>query len=97
MTKPEGASDAGRFQFRHSDFGLLSSFELRHSSLPQGAPMLNRGYAVFGALVLILYAVMGLTGWEMATPPREKMPPGARHASGGHSTSFWHSGFRGGK
>jgi hypothetical protein len=59
--------------------------------------MFNKGYAVFGALVLILYAVVGVTGWEFAAAPREKMPPGARHGPGGHSSSSWHSGFRGGK
>jgi hypothetical protein len=60
--------------------------------------MLNKGYLVFGILVLVLYAVVGVTGWEWATPPRERLSPDVRHGPGGHqSSSSWHSGFRGGK
>lgn len=60
--------------------------------------MLNKGYLVFGAIILVLYGVVGLTGWEFATPPRQRLSPDVRHTSGGHhSSSSGYSGFRGGK
>ncbi|MFL5339496.1 MAG: hypothetical protein ACJ8F7_04945 [Gemmataceae bacterium] len=59
--------------------------------------MLTRIYAVFGGLVLLLYGVAAVTGYEIGTLGQETpTQAAARHAAGGHRAhTFWL--FRGGK
>jgi hypothetical protein len=58
---------------------------------------LGRIYAGFGSLILLLYALTLLFGWELDTMARESpQQAAARHRSGGHR-SGWIWIYRGGK
>jgi len=63
--------------------------------------MLSRVYLIIGLLIIGGYGLMAFTGTEMGRAHREKIPADVRQSPGGyrsfHSTSIWHSGFRGGK
>jgi hypothetical protein len=60
--------------------------------------MFTRIYAIFGSLLLGGYLVATLSGWDITSPERERLPPSVRQSPGGYrSFHFWHSGFHGGK
>lgn len=57
-----------------------------------------RFYIVTSAIVLALYAVLGMRGWEPLSEDSEPLPPSAKNAPGGYrSMSLWHVGLHGGK
>ena len=60
--------------------------------------MLNRIGLALGAILILVYAAIGLTGTEFGDPERERLPPDVRSAPGGYrSFHFWHAGYHGGK
>jgi hypothetical protein len=60
--------------------------------------MFNKLYLVFGLVVVVLYGLTGLEGWEYGASRREVLAPDVRNSPGGYrSFHFWHSGFHGGK
>ena len=59
--------------------------------------MLRKFYLLTGMATLALYGVVAFSGWELGTPQREKVPPGARDSKGYKSFHFWHAGYHGGK
>lgn len=55
-------------------------------------------YRIFAVVLLVLYAMAGLRGWELGPDERSEIPPSVRQSPGGYrSFHFWHSGFQGGK
>lgn len=60
--------------------------------------MLAKGYTVFGACCLILYAATWMFGWEFGHAKSQIVPATVRSSPGGYrSFHFWHSGYHGGK
>jgi hypothetical protein len=60
--------------------------------------MFTKLYAGFGAMLLGLYLTATLAGWDVSSPPQERLDPSLRSSPGGYrSFHFWHSGFHGGK
>lgn len=59
--------------------------------------MFNRIYLGVGAIILALYAYVGVTGWEFSSPARVHAAGDSRHSPGGRGSSFWYSGIHGGK
>ncbi len=60
--------------------------------------MLGKIYLISGIILVLLYALAGIYGWEIGTPKREVLPSSVRQSPGGYrSFHFWHSGFQGGK
>jgi hypothetical protein len=57
-----------------------------------------RTYLVAGALLVGLYALGELVGWEPTSTVRGRIEPSVRQSPGGWRTwTFWHRGVRGGK
>jgi hypothetical protein len=59
-------------------------------------------YFVFGLLFIALYAAGEIAGYEPAGAAVERIDPTVRHSpgssgGGGGGSSFWHTGFHGGK
>ncbi len=60
--------------------------------------MLTKLYALFGAILLGSYVAVTLAGWDISSPPQQRLDPSLRNAPGGYrSFHFWHAGFHGGK
>jgi hypothetical protein len=60
--------------------------------------VLNRIATALGALAIVAYVIVALTGVEFGNPQREVVPPDVRQSPGGYrSFHFWHSGYQGGK
>lgn len=61
--------------------------------------MLTRIYIVISAIAVIVYALVAVSGYEFGSPQRKMMQPSTGRSAGWArgGTSFWHSGFRGGK
>lgn len=60
--------------------------------------MLNKIGLTVGAVALLVYAALALTGVELGDTKREVLPPDVRQSPGGYrSFHFWHSGYSGGK
>ncbi len=60
--------------------------------------MLVKIYRGFGIGIVGLYLTATLLGWELASAKRERLDPSARSGPGGYrSSTFWHSGYHGGK
>jgi hypothetical protein len=60
--------------------------------------MFTKLYAAFGALLLGGYLTATLAGWDISSPPQQRLDPSMRNSPGGYrSFHFWHSGFHGGK
>ncbi|HZU36017.1 MAG TPA: hypothetical protein VFA18_08920 [Gemmataceae bacterium] len=51
--------------------------------------MLTRFYWLTGAVIIGLYALATLSGWELSTPARPLVRPDARRSPGG---SVWYGG-----
>jgi len=63
-----------------------------------GRSWLIKGYLGLSALVLIVFALAGVFGWELQGGTTERAPGSARQSPGGYrSYHFWHSGYNGGK
>ena len=57
------------------------------------ADMLKRGFQVFGALLLTVYAWAGFAGWELSSNARKGVvAAGSRSATGFRAYSFWTGG-----
>ena len=55
--------------------------------------MLKRGFQVFGALLLTVYAWAGFAGWELSSNARKGVvAAGSRSATGFRAYSFWTGG-----
>ena len=60
--------------------------------------MFRKLYIGFGALSILAYAGIALSGYELGGSSREFIPADVRHSPGGYrSFHFWHSGYHAGK
>lgn len=68
-------------------------------SIPRvGRSWLIRSYLGLSAVVLVVFALAGVYGWELHDGTTERAPGSARQSPGGYrSYHFWHSGYNGGK
>lgn len=66
---------------------------------PGGKPSLSVWlYGIFGIATVSLYLLAGLLGWTWHSEQRSALPGSVRQAPGGYrGTTFWHSGYQGGK
>jgi hypothetical protein len=54
---------------------------------------MKRPFAVYAALVVALYSVASVRGWEMGSPKRGFIPQSIRQSPGGYrSYNFWRGG-----
>ena len=59
---------------------------------------MSKVYALFGAAILLGYSYVDWRGLELTRSHRTFVPQGLRSAShSGYRSSFWFSGFHGGK
>jgi hypothetical protein len=55
-------------------------------------------YAAVAGVVLVLYLVAGVVGWDVKSSERDRVPGSVRNSPGGYRAyHFWHSGYSGGK
>lgn len=54
-------------------------------------------YLISSTILVLGYATAGLTGWELDTASRQRLPPDVRSPGGYRSFHFWHAGWQGGK
>jgi hypothetical protein len=60
--------------------------------------LLLKIYAGVGGVVLAIYLLAGVMGWETRTSQRDRVPGSVRNSPGGYrSYYFWHAGYHGGK
>jgi hypothetical protein len=54
---------------------------------------MKRAFTVYAVLVLALYSVATLRGWELASPRRGFIPQSVRSSPGGYRTyNYWRGG-----
>jgi hypothetical protein len=54
---------------------------------------MKRAFTVYAALVVALYSVAAVRGWEMSSPKRGFIPQSIRQSPGGYrSYNFWRGG-----
>ena len=54
---------------------------------------MRRAFPVYATLVVLLYAVASVRGWEMGAPKRGFIPQSIRQSPGGYrSYNFWRGG-----
>jgi hypothetical protein len=54
---------------------------------------MKRAFTVYAVLVLALYAVASLRGWELGAPRRGLVPQSVRQSPGGYrSFNYWRGG-----
>ena len=54
---------------------------------------MNRGYTVYALVILGIYGMAGLRGWELFADKRGFIPAGVRQAPGGYrSYGYWRGG-----
>jgi hypothetical protein len=54
---------------------------------------MRRAFTVYAALVVTLYSVAQVRGWEMSSPKRGFIPQSIRQSPGGYrSYNFWRGG-----
>lgn len=58
---------------------------------------MKRLYLISSTILVLLYGAAGLTGWELDTAQKQRLPPDMRSPGGYRSFHFWHSGWQGGK
>jgi len=55
-------------------------------------------YSGVAALVLVIYLMAGVFGWDQRASARDRVPGSVRNSPGGYrSYYFWHAGYHGGK
>ena len=60
--------------------------------------MLSKIYLIIGIIIVALYGVVALRGYEFGDEKRQVVPADVRQSPGGYrSFHFWHFGYRGGK
>jgi hypothetical protein len=58
----------------------------------------SRALAAFAAVIVLGYAYVALTQYQLGSPERDEVPASVRASPGGYrSFHFWHSGYHGGK
>lgn len=63
-----------------------------------GRSWLIRIYLGLSAIVLVVFGLAGVLGWELRDGTADRAPGSARQSPGGYrSYHFWHSGYHGGK
>jgi hypothetical protein len=59
---------------------------------------LVKAYLGLSVIVLAVFALAGVMGWELRDGTVDRAPGSARQSPGGYrSYHFWHSGYHGGK
>jgi hypothetical protein len=70
-----------------------------HPTVPTvGRSWLIKIYLGLSLVVLTVFFLAGILGWEVQSGERDRAPGSARQSPGGYrSYHFWHSGYHGGK